>query len=671
MVHATFVLGWCLLAQAGETGQFEPIRVPARQAAPPADLGAPEDSAAAPSEDMAPAGDEPAPPAADAPLDLHDRYRATDDPAVGHEPPAEEPTGDLEALGSRPRQRLRPPELIAEALENPSEAALDGAPLSLTQALARTPDRQQQLAITQSYWRLAAAQADYHWAVQQRESLGELTRSYADSPGVLSALAAAAADVGEARLAVDEAQQELLGRLGSAAGKPPLAIDRPHVGDYRTHYDSIFAGRAPPPRINLIHRTLPVRRKAIDAHAEAVVAAADAVEAAGEQFAASGQGLTTLLGAAELLAQERRAFIAQVRDYNLDIADYAFAVAPANLRSDTLVSMLIRTSPAGAGPNPARSASPDPSIQKTFRNGPPGKRTSSADPDDWTSNYAGDLDARAADDPAVYQGLLAVTNKPLRVQKLANLLHWDRSLPPEAGQPLSLAECLRAAPVQNRAAAIDAFWRARETAARLQLFNDVQERLDALQAIAIPLRGEPGMAEAGVRLQAARRAARAATWDAQLELLAAQFDLMQAVGRPSDDSWFLPASAPQSGRYLVSERGRASRGAHWAERMAGQYDKLGNRADAVIQCDAERAELVQLARSNQTGENARDGQLTPLDRVVWAVRRQNEQTLAFLSDLTGYNRAIANYVLATQPASLSGDDLAGKLAVERSTLRDS
>ncbi len=103
--------------------------------------------------------------------------------------------------------------------------------------------------------------------------------------------------------------------------------------------------------------------------------------------------------------------------------------------------------------------------------------------------------------------------------------------------------------------------------------------------------------------------------------------------------------------------------------MALEYDKLQHRADAVIQSDAHRSELVRQARSRQAG--AADDQLTPLDRVVWAVRRQNRQTEGFLEDLTEYNMAIANYVLATAPANLSAEALAGKLTIRRSTLRDS
>jgi hypothetical protein len=666
MNHLMIALSWWVLAQApGEAGQFEPIRVPARQAAPPADLGeSPEVSAPPTAAGVAepPSAEEPA--AADAPHETPDRYRTPEEQPAAQEPPAD----DLETLENRPRQKLRPPELIAEALENPTVEPLAGTPLELAHAMARAPDRPQQLKIAHAYWRLAAAQARYRWAVHERELLGELTKAHADLPGAISARAAAEADVGDCRLAVETAQHalnDLVGPLGESGA--PLAVDRPHVGDYRMDFERYF-GAAAPPRIRLIHRTLPVRRKTIDAHGDAIVAVLDAVESAGEQFAATGQGLSTLLGAVELLKHERQAFVADVLDYNLDIADYAFAVDPPSLRGNTLVSMLIYTEPRG-GPTRARGGA-DPSIQKTFRKPPRNRGASAAHPDDWSANYAGDLDPGASDDPAVYQGLLAVANQPLRVQKLANLLHWDRSLPADAGQPTALADCLHTAPAEHRRAAIDAYWRARERAARFQLLADQQGQLDALQSIAIPLRDQPGMAEAGVRLQAARRAARAAVFDAQVDLLAAQFELTQAAGRPLEGAWLLPSSAPQSGRYLASARNGSTPRAGAADRMAQQYEKLKHRVDAVIQCDADRAELVGLARKNEAGA-ADDGQLTPLDRVVWAIARQKEQTLAFLRDLTEYNRAIADYVLATQPASLSAEDLAGKLAIERSTLRDS
>ena len=91
------------------------------------------------------------------------------------------------------------------------------------------------------------------------------TEDETSKPETLSARAAARADVVDSQLAVVQAQQELAEQMGTQSeNQLALAGDRPHVGGYDTHYEEIFSGRAPPPRIQLIHRTLSLRRKAIE-----------------------------------------------------------------------------------------------------------------------------------------------------------------------------------------------------------------------------------------------------------------------------------------------------------------------------------------------------------------------------------------------------------------------
>ena len=672
MSYVFVALSFCLAAQAPDASNtIQPVR-PSRRSAPPADWADVGRPAQAPRQAPADLGFPPDKPVGEEPP-VVDRYQQRDpyeqDQRVQQPAEATEP---LEAVGAQPRQRLRPPELIAEALENPKQAALTGTPMSLAQVLAKTTDRNQQLAITKAYWRLAIAQASYHWSLEQRDLLRDQTRSYTNQPGTLGARAAARADVRDAQLGVEFAQAELA-NLISGGRTMPLASDRPHVGDYRTYYESIFANRAAPGHIQLVNRTLPIRRKAIDAHAEAIVAALDAVEATGEQFRGTGQGLSTLLDAIELLKKQREAFIAEVRDYNLDIADYAFAVAPAGAASQTLASMLIRKAEPAAS-DPSRTADPtEPALRKTFRpKAGDGALRTSDEALEWSAYYQYDP-ASESDDRGLYEGLLDVASAPVRVQKLGNLLHWDRDLSAEAGQPLSLAECLRGVSSSERLAVIEKFWLAREKAATLQLYHDQQDQLSALQSIAIPRPGFPQTADTGVRLHAARRSTRAAILDAQIEFLTAQVELTQAIGRPLSGAWVLPATPPQAGRYRVSIRARrgASPGAKWAERLALEYDKLQHRADAVMQCDAHRAELVRLARSTDAVHDTTDNRMSPLDRVLWAVIRQNQQSRGFLNDLTEYNKAIAQYALSALPAGVSADQLAGMLAIDRSTVRDS
>jgi len=605
------------------------------------------------------------PPQDDIPPAEHKRpSRYQEEPA---EAPAEEPPAERGA-----HQKPRPPELLAEALEKPVEGALVGTPITLQAALARGTDRALQLRIAQAYWRLSAAQADYHWARSQRDMLGHFAESHNKSAGMLSARASARADVQDTLLAVSQAQHALAELLGGRDDmRDPLASDRPHVGDYRTYFDTIFVNRQAPPRIRLINRTIPLRRRAIDDHAEAIVATLDAVQATGESFQQSGQGLATLLAALELLKHERRAFIADVRDYNQEIAEYAFTVAPANANDRTLVSMLIKTAPQTPKvKRPPADQESDPA------SGPPEARLTPVrapwDKNEQVVNYQPD----AVEEAGLYHGLLNIANAPVRVDKLGSLLHWDRSLPGDSGTAVTLHECLRTTQPADRLAVISSFWQAREAAARYQAEVERVEQLNALPPIAIHLREQPGMAEASLRLQSARRAAKAAVVDAHRALLAAEFELTEVTHRPLDQPWLVPATSPQTGRYLVAT-GRSARqhpaAQNWSSAVRRLYETLENRADAVLQADRHRAAMVNETRRGALAED--EGVVVPdepmrLDGTLRAIQRQHRETLAFLGELTSYNLAITQYALLYLPPSVSNEDLLKMLVISRSTRRE-
>lgn len=707
---AALTLLTCVLAQVSEDPESFDRPVMRRRQSPPAEI------------DNAPA---------------EDRYQRgsrseTEEPPAEEESPryrqpaAEEEGGErLAPLDAPARQKLRPPELIAEALETPRQGALVGTPMTLREALARTTTREQQLKIAQAYWRLCAAQADYHWARNERDLLGQYTQQHTNLPGTLSARASARAVVRDAQLAVTQAQQDLADLIGMRSdASPPLASDRPHVGDYNTHFESLFGTRVPPARLRLIHRTMPVRRRAIDAHGEAIVAALDALEVTGEELRQQGEGMATVLAALDQLRQQRRAFIEDVRQYNQEIAEYAFSVAPATANGDTLVSMLIKTSPRAAAPakgtraedprratratfetaaepagrnseaprfgappavaEPSRSGAAleeapryrDPRQQQPTEAAPegeamPDEETGPAE-NEHTSNYQGE-DNASADEVGLYQGLVSVEG-PARVQKLSNLLHWDRNLPRDTGTPIQLVECLRGVSPAERLAVIDAFWRARQQAARCQVLAEHLEQLAALPSIAIGMRDQPGMAEVTVRVQAARKAARAALVDAQRDLIAAEFELTQAARRSLDGPWLLPATVPQGGRYIVSAgrpRRVDPRAMHWGEIVRVSHERLAERADAIVQADVSRAQLTDEARQHARGEAGSADEPMRLDSVLRAASRQNRETLAFLQELTEYNKAIARFALVTWPENTAHDLLVKKLVIARSTRRDS
>lgn len=703
---AALTLLTCLLAQVSEDPESFDRPVMRRRQSPAAEIdNAPADDRyqrGARSEGEEPAAEEERP-----------RYR---------QPAAEEESGErLAPLDSPARQKLRPPELIAEALETPRQGALVGTPMTLREALARTTTREQQLKIAQAYWKLCATQADYHWARNERDLLGQYTQQHTNLPGTLSARASARAVVRDAQLAVTQAQQDLADLIGMRSdASPPLASDRPHVGDYNTHFENLFGTRVPPARLRLIHRTMPVRRRAIDAHGEAIVAALDALEVTGEELRQQGEGMATVMASLEQLRQQRRAFIEDVSQYNQEIAEYAFAVAPATANGDTLVSMLIKTSPRAAAPaKGTRAEDPRRATRATFeteavdRNRaagreseaprfgtPPAAEPAAAGPsseeapryrdprsqqpteappegesepaeNEHTSNYQSES-AAEADEVGMYQGLVSVEG-PARVQKLSNLLHWDRNLPRDTGTPVQLVECLRGISPAERLAVIDAFWRARQQAARCQVLAEHLEQLAALPSIAIGMRDQQGMAEVTVRVQAARKAARASLVDAQRDLIAAEFDLTQAARRNLDGPWLLPATVPQGGRYIVSAgrpRRVDPRALHWGEVVRVSHERLAERADAIVQADVNRAQLTDGARQHARGEAGSADEPMRLDSVLRAVSRQNRETLAFLQELTEYNKAIARFALVTWPEGTANDQLVKKLVIARSTRRD-
>ena len=94
----------------------------------------------------------------------------------------------------------------------------------------------------------------------------------------------------------------------------------------------------------LIDRTLPIRRSAIDARASAVQAAVDALEAIEEAHFEGRSDLSLVLMLIDDLATQRRAFLADVRVYNYEIAEYAMTAPTPNLDPQGLASMLIKPS---------------------------------------------------------------------------------------------------------------------------------------------------------------------------------------------------------------------------------------------------------------------------------------------------------------------------------------
>jgi hypothetical protein len=239
-------------------------------------------------------------------------------------------------------------ELLASALTPISEdSALEGRPVSLADVLSRVGNPGQRLEVAALYWKLALALADYYWAFDESLQLGALpgSKNALDSPRLAAAQAAAQARMFEAKAAAVTAQQQLADAIGQPAQPLPLTVEQPLVGPYRTEFDAIFAGRVAPGRSRAIHRALPHWREAIDLRTAAVQAAGSSVVPAEESYGQGKATVETVLVAHRELAQQRRAFLNAVREYNAEIVEYASYVAGPATSVATLVSMLTRSKP--------------------------------------------------------------------------------------------------------------------------------------------------------------------------------------------------------------------------------------------------------------------------------------------------------------------------------------
>ena len=169
-------------------------------------------------------------------------------------------------------------------------------------------------------------------------------------------MAAAAADLADARADLVAAQQELVDLVRLPAGDPlPWPVDRPLAGPYQTHFDAIFATRAATGRIRAIDRMLPSKYAALESRAAAVVAAEKALEMTEADHAKGKRPIESVVAAHAALVAQQREFIDVARAYNLDIAEYVMAVADLSVPDDRFVSMLIGTPIQWRPPAPSAS----------------------------------------------------------------------------------------------------------------------------------------------------------------------------------------------------------------------------------------------------------------------------------------------------------------------------
>jgi outer membrane protein TolC len=259
----------------------------------------------------------------------------------------------LEPLASRPGA----PQLSA------NDVQLYARPLPLLEALERSGDRSRRLWIAQAYWKVSAAHAQIRCGTEAIERL-ELIAPGGDPHDRATldvAVAAARADLADARALLGVAQQELVDLARLPLADPlPWPVDRPLAGPYQTHFDAIFASRTATGRIRAIARTLPSRHEALESRAAAVRAATKAMAMAEADHAKGQRPIEAVIAAHAAVVSQQREFLQATKAYNLDIAEYAMAVADASVPDDRFVSMLIGTPIQWRQPPPAPPPSSPP-----------------------------------------------------------------------------------------------------------------------------------------------------------------------------------------------------------------------------------------------------------------------------------------------------------------------
>ena len=227
-----------------------------------------------------------------------------------------------------------------------TDQAIYTRPMTLLEPLVRSGDRSRRLWIVQAYWKVSVAYAAVRCGTEALERL-EFVAPGADPHDRATldeASAAARADLAEAQALLGVAQQELVDLARLPVGDAlPWPVDRPLADPYQTQFEAIFANRIATGRVRAIVRSLPARYEALAARAAAVLAAEKAMAMAEADHAKGNRPIEAVIAAHAALVGQQDSFLEAVRTYNLEIAEYAMAVAELSLPDDQFVSMLIGT----------------------------------------------------------------------------------------------------------------------------------------------------------------------------------------------------------------------------------------------------------------------------------------------------------------------------------------
>jgi hypothetical protein len=249
--------------------------------------------------------------------------------------------------------------MMRAMLSTPNGSGLTGQPVTLAEAVASAPSRSDKSERIDAYWNLCANVSDYYLGLREEVEMRWLHAKLSGagpSPTWQQAEKKLAMRVSAAQMAALASQYRLANLIGreSSPGSLPLPADVPHCGKYDTRFEQIFSDRQSVEAQEL-SALLPLRYEELNDAAMAVMQGEAILAAIGRAPITDETGT---LGAFELLALRRRAFVQIVRDYNRRIARYSEIAAPGEIDSARLVSMLISTNSVGMDTRSSSSVDP-------------------------------------------------------------------------------------------------------------------------------------------------------------------------------------------------------------------------------------------------------------------------------------------------------------------------
>jgi hypothetical protein len=225
-----------------------------------------------------------------------------------------------------------------------------GTPMNLLDCLLRDSGTDRQATIN-AYWRVRQRAAEYQVLAQQAElleALEPLALEHRKAPAgavemlrLRRAILAAKASLGEAHVALIEAQYALALRLGATGDAAwPLASTVPHAGKYLLMVEAQPSAVAQSWPVRRLAATIPGLGESVQQHAAAVVESDAARVAAAEKYR-TGAPIDPAIEGVTAQTRLTLALLETLTSYNRAIAEYVLTVFPPATAADKLVPALV------------------------------------------------------------------------------------------------------------------------------------------------------------------------------------------------------------------------------------------------------------------------------------------------------------------------------------------